>query len=116
MEYINEEVISYIKPIIENIDTVISESDKLGYSTDDIEALRDFIRTSNIHALLSDLQALYNEGNRTRIYDYVDSYIDLEENLDDELKTRIKINIHNWLNQQSSFGDIGSWETVIGIG
>ena len=116
LEYINEEVISYIKPIIENIDTVISESDKLGYSTDDIEALRDFIRTSNIHALLSDLQALYNEGNRTRIYDYVDSYIDLEENLDDELKTRIKINIHNWLNQQSSFGDIGSWETVIGIG
>ena len=116
LEYINEEVISYIRPIIENIDTVISESDKLGYSTDDIEGLKDFIRTSNIHALLSDLKALYNEGNRTRIYDYVDSYIDLEENLDDELKTRIKINIHNWLNQQSSFGDIGSWETVIGIG
>ena len=117
LQYAAEDVIGFIGPIIQAICNVISDAKMLGYTDSDIQELEDALHSTQVTTLMvNHIQPLYKSALQNKLFKWVDEVVDAREELSDDFKNRLRINMKKWLIDQQDFGDVGLVEVIAGMG
>lgn len=116
LQYAAEDVTGFIGPIVKAIIGVIQDARMLGYTDSDITSIEDAIRNSKIEQQINDITSYYNTALKDRLFKWIDDVVDDREELNDDFKNRLRINMKKWILEQQDFGDVNIIETLVGMG
>ena len=85
---------------------------------DAYNTLKSLLVETGIVNNMTGLKNLYSKALQERVSDLINQAIDEQDatSLTPDMKQRMKITAQKWLKNQNDFGDVGVWETWIGIG
>lgn len=130
LQYANTDVVGYYDKIIsemvkmlddinELLPTSNSEQTELNNRIRDAyNTLKSLLVETGIVNNMTGLKNLYSKALQERVSDLINQAIDEQDatSLTPDMKQRMKITAQKWLKNQNDFGDVGVWETWIGIG
>lgn len=130
LQYANTDVVGYYDKIIsemvkmlddinELLPTSNSEQTELNNQIRDAyNTLKSLLVETGIVNNMTGLKNLYSKALQERVSDLINQAIDEQDatSLTPDMKQRMKITAQKWLKNQNDFGDVGVWETWIGIG
>lgn len=114
---IKSDVLSFHANLIGSIGKMLNDAQaQKGFSTDDIDRIRDKYNSLRLSEMVSKFQNSFNAAlDKACIRDIID-YIDKNVPLEEDMKTRLKINMLKWLRDQNDFGEVSIYEQWIGVG
>lgn len=115
LQYAKNDIIGFFKDVIENIEKISANAQNFGLSSIEAQQLLDFIQTSRTWENVKEIEHLYDEARRQKCLEWIDETVDSREELDDDFKNRLKINMHKWLDEQMDFGDVSVFEKYAGM-
>lgn len=116
LQYAKTDIISFFSPIIKNIVRICDDADTYGISSAQARSILDFVNTTGLVQRIDKIESMYNEARKQKCFEWIDDTVDSRDELNDDFKNRLKINMHKWLDEQMDFGDISVFETYIGMG
>ena len=116
LEYAKTDIIGFFLPIVRAIYSNIDKMKDLGYSQEDIDKIDAFFKNYNILRYLEDIDITWNNALQKKCLDTIDQMVQDRVDLDQDRKTRLRINMYKWLNDQMDYGDVKYAETLIGMG
>ena len=116
LEYAKTDVIGQFRPIIDQIYINLDAMIDAGFDPEDIEALREFIENSRILNHIEDIRRIWEQALEKKVSRTIDNIVDDRVDLDQDRKTRLRINMYKWLREQMDYGDVKSAEVFIGMG
>lgn len=116
LEYAKTDIIGFFLPIVRAINSNLDVFRKEGYIEEDIVRIEDFLNNSNLLSCLIEVEETWNDALRDKCKDTIDNMISERVDLDQDRKTRLRINMYKWLNDQMDYGDVKYAETLIGMG
>lgn len=114
---IKSDILSFHANLIGSIGKMLNDTQaQKGFSTDDIDRIRDKYNSLRLSEMISKFQNTFNAAlDKACIRDIID-YIDKNVPLEEDMKTRLKINMLKWLRDQNDFGEVSIYEQWIGVG
>lgn len=86
------------------------------FTKEDIQKIKDKYLSLGLNNQISKFESCFNNAlDKACIRDII-KYIDENVVLEDDLKTRLKINTLKWLRDQNDYGDVSIYEQWIGLG
>lgn len=116
LEYLRDNVVGFIEPIVSGISSILVDAQQLGYSDEDIAMLQEFMTTTGISSQVQHVITKYQNATKRKINQWIDETVDARTELDDDFKNRLKINMYNWVSDQMIFGDLSVAEVWVGVG
>lgn len=114
---IKTDILNFHAGIIGNIGTMLSDiSQTEKFSSEDIDRIKDKYNTLQLSKQIDDFQSVFDAAlDKACIRDII-QYVDENVALEEDMKTRLKINMLKWLRDQNDFGDVSIYEQWIGLG
>ena len=114
---IKTDVLNFHAGIIGKIGDMLADIEQVSkFSDEDIQRIKDKYNTLDLNKQISTFESSFNAAlDKACIRDII-NYIDENVALDDDMKTRLKINTLKWLRDQNDFGDVSIYEQWIGLG
>ena len=114
---IKSDILNFHANIIGRIGDMLSDINSVKqFSSEDIEQIKDKFNTLDLNRMVGRFENMFNTAlDQACIRDII-QYIDKNVDLEDDLKTRLKINMLKWLRDQNDFGDVSIYEQWIGLG
>lgn len=114
---IKTDILNFHAGIIGSIGTMLSDvSQTEKFSSEDIDRIKDKYNTLQLSKQIDDFQSVFDAAlDKACIRDII-QYVDENVALEDDMKTRLKINMLKWLRDQNDFGDVSIYEQWIGLG
>lgn len=110
------DVINFFKDTFLSIGKVIEDARLTNaFNQEDFNKLSDVYNNSDAVRMATELSTIYEKAVEKRVYEYIDSIIDNEANLDEDMKFRLKVQMRKWLMDAMDYGDISSIEVWAGI-
>ena len=110
------DVINFFKDTFLSIGKVIEDARLTNaFNQEDFNKLSDVYNNSDAVRMATELSTIYEKAVEKRVYEYIDSIIDNEANLDEDMKFRLKVQMRKWLTDAMDYGDISSIEVWAGI-
>ena len=130
LQYANTDVVGYYDKIISEMVKMLDDINELlpasnseqtelnNQIRDAYNALKSLLVETGIVNNMTGLKNLYSKALQERVSDLINQAIDEQDatSLTPDMKQRMKITAQKWLKNQNDFGDVGVWETWIGIG
>lgn len=116
LEYIRDNVLMFIEPVVTAIESLLSEAEQLGYSDEDIRQIKEFLYNTQLGAQITHVLSRYNQATKRKINKWIDNVVDSRDELNDDFKRRLKVNMKSWVSDQMMFGDVNASEIYIGMG
>ena len=114
---IKSDILSYHANLIGAIGKMLKDAEVVrNFSDADLTRIKDKYNTLRLNEQITTFASAFNVAlDKACIRDII-QYVDKNVPLDDELKTRLKINMLKWLKDQNDFGDVSIYEQWIGLG
>jgi len=114
---IKTDILNFHAGIIGGIGTMLSDiSQTEKFSSEDIDRIKDKYNTLQLSKQIDDFQSVFDAAlDKACIRDII-QYVDENVALEEDMKTRLKINMLKWLRDQNDFGDVSIYEQWIGLG
>ena len=114
---IKTDILNFHAGIIGKINTLLSDVTQVEkFSSEDIDRIKDKYNTLRLNERINNFQSIFDGAlDKACIRDII-QYVDENVALEDDMKTRLKINMLKWLRDQNDFGDVSIYEQWIGLG
>lgn len=115
LQYAKNDIVGFFKEVIDNVKDIVVNAQNFGLSAAQAQQLLDFIQNSGVSDNVEQIERLYNESRRKKCLEWIDETVDSRDELDDDFKNRLKINMYKWLDEQMDFGDVSVFEKYAGM-
>lgn len=116
LTYAAQDIIGFYDKTLNDIEVMLQQGMDFGLNDQSIQDLVDLINNSGIRDKVSQIKGLYNYALDYKITGWLDDSVDQRSELNDDFKSRLKINLHKWIKEQQDFGDISVLEKWVGMG
>lgn len=114
---IKSDILGYHANLIGAIGKMLKDAEAIkNFSNEDVQKIKDKYNTLRLNEHITAFTSAFNNAlDKACVRDII-NYIDVNVNLEEDLKTRLKINMLKWLKDQNDFGDVSIYEQWIGLG
>lgn len=115
LQYAKNDIIGFFSPVIKSIVDICNDADTYGIDQTSAQNIIQFVNATQLVSRINAIESMYNEARKKKCLEWVDETVDSRDELNEDFKTRMKINMHKWLDEQMDFGDVSVFETYIGM-
>jgi len=116
LQYAKNDIIGFFSPIIRSIVRICNDADTYGVNQADAQHIIEFVNSTQLVSRINAIESMYAEARKQKCLEWIDESVDSRDELNDDFKNRMKINMHKWLDEQMDFGDVSIFETYVGMG
>lgn len=116
LQYAKNDIIGFFSPIIRSIVRICNDADTYGVNQADAQHIIEFVNSTQLVSRINAIESMYAEARKQKCLEWINESVDSRDELNDDFKNRMKINMHKWLDEQMDFGDVSIFETYIGMG
>ena len=112
---IKTDIVDFYRDIFASINTMLNDASvSQKFDSADMQEIIAAYRNSYASNLSDDISAKFEQIVRMRTNEHIDTLVDAQE-LTDEQKFRLKVNMRKWMDNNQFEGDISSWEIWFGM-
>lgn len=114
---IKSDILNFHANLIGNIGRMLSDVESTkNFSSEDFQRIKDKYESLHLNEEISKFKSVFDSALDKACIRDIMKYIDENVALEDDLKTRLKINTLKWLRDQNDYGDVSIYEQWIGLG